>query len=133
MWCYEGGQHFNMYINNTVLAAAGLPSINEETLRLDIIDFYKNHLEESYREYYKIIIEGCGGHISHFDTFYPTAYFWATPQTRYQMWGTSEGSLDRALTSSRYKALRDLSLEFGNGELKDFSPVINKRRQSIIT
>lgn len=132
-WQYEGGQHFLFNFNNAVLNAAGQASVDQELLRQDVLKFYKEELYDIYIAYYERMIEGCGGRIGHFDSFIAYRLYYKTPQNAYQFWGVSGDAMDRAETSSRYRAIRDLSLDNG-GELKDFTPVVSsKRRRLIIT
>lgn len=131
-WTYEGGPEYNFGFANTDLATTGDGPIDQTALRADILAFHAAYHEDIVRTFYEAIFDVCGGTKTHFDSFTPTYNAYQTNTTSYLFWGISRDVYDRAETSSKYRALRDLSIEHGDGEIEDPPPNRQRRRQTMV-
>jgi len=131
-WTYEGGPEYGFALANEDLAATGAGPIDQTALRTDILAFHAAYHEDIVRTFYEAIFNVCGGVKTHFDSFTPTYYAYRANGTGYLFWGISRDMYDRAETSSKYRALRDLSIEYGGGEVVDPPTASRRRRQTLI-
>ncbi|WP_374648700.1 hypothetical protein [Rhizorhabdus sp.] len=131
-WTYEGGPEYGFALANEDLAATGAGPIDQTALRTDILAFHAAYHEDIVRAFYEAIFDVCGGVKTHFDSFTPTYYAYRSNGTGYLFWGVSRDMFDRAETSSKYRALRDLSVDYGEGEVVDPPPSARRRRQTLI-
>lgn len=116
---YEGGPEYAFDFRNSQLATTGAGPIDQTTLRDDILTFHEDYQLEILSEYYEALRDACGGICTHFDSFTPTRHstFFVPGQAGYVFWGVSQDAFDRADTSTKYKALRDVSIEHGGGAI----------------
>jgi hypothetical protein len=128
-WTYEGGPEYNFGFSNADLAATGAGPIDQTALRTDILAFHAAYHETIVTDFYRAIFDVCGGRKTHFDSFVPTYYAFQANTTSYLFWGISRDVYDRAETSSKYRALRDLSVTYGDGQIVNPTTPARRRRR----
>lgn len=134
-WSYEGGPEYSFAFANSQLALTGNGPIDQELLLQDIMTFHEDDHYDLVRDFYDEYLDIVGGRVAYFDSFYPhrdnSGTFFPVGGNGYLFWGISKDTADRADTSSKYRALRDISIAKAGGSVPAPAPS-QRRRQPLL-